>query len=296
MNSDYPPSLHHWLSHITKGLPDDAVQTVTAEISNHFLEAVDDYMADGLSKEAAQTRALADLGAAETISRGLKDVYHGQHLYKISAVASMSILAILMFVPGLIYTVWAGNSLAIQIGNIVIGFVLAGLTAYVLGTLRRLLVWRFGMQSLNRAFKTAIAAYLLWLAADIVSLAIYNAPLYIGSLRALSEAVTGLDKALIALAWMGQIGLGINGLSISWALWQAQDDLYRIGKILSVCLAAMAVPIGLSGFVVNLGWGTAVEILYLLVVMGHIFVWPVITMLFIRAIFRPPAMRPPQLA
>ncbi|MEJ2750682.1 MAG: hypothetical protein P8183_22665 [Anaerolineae bacterium] len=58
----------------------------------------------------------------------------------------------------------------------------------------------------------------------------------------------------------------------------------------------MAVPIGLSGFVVNLGWGTAVEFLYLLVVMGHIFVWPVITMLFIRTIFRPPTMHPPQFA
>ncbi|MCB9420954.1 MAG: hypothetical protein H6667_14220 [Ardenticatenaceae bacterium] len=296
MNSDYPPSLHHWLSQVTNGLPNDVTQTINAEISDHFLDAVDDYMANGLSKAEAQTRALAYLGAAETISRGLKDVYQGQHLYKIGAAASMSILAILIFVPGLIYTVWAGNTLAIQIGNIVIGFVLAGLTAYVLDTLRRLLVWRFGMQALNRAFKTAIAAYLLWLAADIVSLAIYNAPLYIGTLRALSEAVTGFDKGLIVVAWAGQIGLGLSGLLISWALWQAQDDLYGIGKILSVCLAVMAVPIGLSGFVVNLGWGTAVEILYLLVVMGHIFVWPVITMLFIRAIFRPPAMRPPQLA
>lgn len=296
MSSYYPPAWHHWLSHITKGLPDAAVQTITAEITNHFLDAVDDYVAEGLEKEAAQTRALADLGAAETIGRGLKDVYHGHRLYKVGAVASMSILAVLIILPGLIYSLWAENTLAVQISNIITGLVLAGLTAYVLDTLRRLLTWRFGMLALNRAFKIAIAGYLLWLVADIVSLAIYNAPLYIGSLRALSEAVTELDRALIMAAWIGQIGLGISGWLISWALWQTQDNLYGIGKLLAVCLAVMAVPIGLSGFVVNLGWETAVEFLHLLVVMGHIFVWPVITMLFIRAIFRPPTMRPPQLA
>lgn len=296
MSSDYPPSFHHWLSHITKNLPDAAVQTITAEITNHFLDAVDDYMAEGLKKEDAQTRALADLGAAETISRGLKDVYHGHRLYKVGAVASMSILGILILLPGLIYSLWAGNTLAVQISNIFVGFVLAGLTAYVLDTLRRLLIWRFGMFTLDRAFKIAIASYLLWLAADIVSLAIYNAPLYIGSLRALAEAVTEFDRVLVMAAWVGQIGLGINGLLISWSLWRAQDNLYGIGKLLAVCLAMMAVPIGLSGFAVNLGWGTAVEFLYLLVVMGHIVVWPVITMLFIRAIFRPPNARPPQFA
>lgn len=296
MNSDYPPSLHHWLLHITAGLPDDAVQTITAEITNHFLDAVDDYMAEGLEKEAAQTRALANLGAAEITGRGLKDVYHGCRLYKVGAVASMSILIILTLLPGFIYSLWAGNTRAVQIGNIITGLVLAGLTAYVLDTLRHMLIWRFGMLTLNRAFKVAIASYLLWLAADIVSLTAYNAPLYIGSLRALSEAVTEFDKALIILAWIGQIGLGINGLLISWSLWRAEDNLYGIGKLLAVCLAVMAVPIGLSGFVVNLGWGTAVEFLYLLVIMGHIFVWPVITMLFIRAIFRPPTVRPPQFA
>ncbi len=296
MNRDDPPSLHHWLSHVTKSLPENAAQTITAEITNHFLDAVDDYMAEGLPKEAAQTRALADLGTAETINRGLKDVYHGQRLYKIGAVASMSILAILIFIPGLVYNLWAGNTLAIQIGNIIVGFVLACLTAYVLDTLRRLLIWRFGMLALNRTFKVAIASYLLWLAADIVSLTAYNAPLYIGSLRALSEAVTEFDTVLIIAAWIGQIGLGINGFLISWSLWQAEDKLYGIGKLLAVCLAVMAVPIGLSGFAVNLGWTTAVEFLYLLVVMGHIFVWPVITMLFIRTIFRPPTMHPTQLA
>lgn len=296
MNSDYPPSLYHWLSHITKGLPEDAAQTITAEITNHFLDAVDDYMAEGLKKEAAQTRALADLGAAEIIGRGLKDVYRGQRLYKIGAVASMLILVILILLPGLIYSLWAGNTLAIQIGNIITGLILAGLTAYVLDTLRRLLIWRFGMLTLNRAFKVAIASYLLWLAADIVSLIIYNAPLYIGSLRALSEAVTKLDQVLIIAAWIGQIGLGINGMLISWSLWQAQDNLYGIGRLLAICLNMMAFPIGLSGFVVNLGWETAVEFLYLLVVMGHILTWPVIAMLFVRAIFRPPNLRPPQLA
>ncbi len=296
MTADHHQPLHRWLSVATKKLPADAAQIVSTEIMGHFMDAVDDYVAEGLPQHEADMRALADLGAAETVGRGLKDVHLGKPHYKAAAAASMLILAFLVVFPAIIFQLFIGNSSAIQASQITIGVVLAGLTAYVLNTLRRLLIWRFAMFNLDKVFKVAIGSYLLWLVADTLSLIFFNTPLYIGSLRPLFAAASRFDRNLIAAAWVGQVGLGITGMMISMSLWQAQDNLYGIGKLFSVCLALMAVPIGLAGVAVNVGADTAVIILTLLVNVGHILIWPVITMLFIRAIFRPPNARPPQLA
>ncbi len=295
MNTSQPASFHQWLSTATDSLPEHIIQIVAPEFENHYLDALDDLLEEGLSEAEAQIQGLANLGQAETISRCLKDVHLGRRHYKIAAVASLLILVVLLFFPVLVESFLAGSPVAVQAGHILTGVVLAALTAYVLNTTRRLLIWRFALQKLDRLFKVAIISYLLWLAADIISLALYNAPLYIGSLRAMNEAVNSFDKLLITAAWLGQIGLGTTGMMISTAIWQSQDGLYSIGKPLAVCLALMAVPIGLAGLAVNLDLSILVSILTTFVIMGHILIWPVIAMLFVRAIFRPPNAQPPQL-
>lgn len=295
MNKSQPAPFHQWLSTVTDNLPEHVIQIVAPEFENHYLDAIDDLLAEGLTEEEAHKRGLANLGQAEAVGRCLKDVHLGRRQYKIAAVASLLILVVLLFFPVLVESFLAGSPVAVQVGHILTGLVLAALTAYVLNTTRRLLIWRFALQKLDRLFKIAIASYLLWLAADIISLALYNAPLYIGSLRAMNEAVNGFDKFLIAAAWVGQIGLGAAGMMISASLWQSPNDLYSIGKPLAVCLALMAVPIGLAGLAVNLGLTILVSILTTFVIMGHVLIWPVIAMLFVRAIFRPPNAQPPQL-
>ena len=295
MNKAESAPFQQWLSTATENLPARVIQIVSSEFENHYLDAIDDLLEEGLAHEEAQTQALASLGQAKAVSRCLKDVHLGRRHYKVAAVASMLILAVLLFFPAFIGSFLAGNPVAEQVGHVLTGLLLAMLTAYVLNTLRRLLIWRFALQKLDRFFKIAIAGYLLWLTADIVSLILYNAPLYIGSLRALNEAVNSFDKLLITAAWVGQIGLGTTGIMIALSLWQSQDGLYRIGKPLAICLGVMAVPIGLAALATNLGLTIVVSILTMFVVMGHILVWPVIAMLFVRAIFQPPNAQPPQL-
>lgn len=293
MNKSAP--FRQWLSTATDSLPDHVVQVVTQEFENHYLDAIDDLREEGLSEEEAQIQGLANLGQAETVGRCLKDVHLGRRQYKVAAVASLLILAVLFLSPALIGSFLTDNPIAEQLGHILTGLLLAMLTAYVLNIVRRLLIWRFALQKLDRLFKIAIVSYLLWLAADIISLMLYNAPLYIGSLRAMNEAVSNFDKLLIAAAWVGQIGLGVTGMMISIFLWQSLEGLYGIGKPLAVCLALMAVPIGLAGLAVNLGLSLLVSILTMFVILGHTLIWPVIAMLFVRAVFRPPNTQPPQL-
>jgi hypothetical protein len=295
MNKAQSGLFQQWLSTATESLPTHIIQIVSSEFENHYLDAIGDLLEEGLSQEAVQIQALASLGQAKTVSRCLKDVHLGQRHYKAAAVASMLILVVLLFFPLFIDTFLSIHPVAEQVGHILTGLLLAALTAYVLNTVRRLLIWRFALQKLDRLFKIAIAGYLLWLAADILSLILYNAPLYIGSLRALHEAVNAFDKILIAAAWVGQVGLGATGMMIATSLWQSQDGLYHIGKPLAICLGLMAVPIGLAALATNLGLAVLVSILTMFVTMGHILIWPVISMLFVRAIFRPPNAHPPQL-
>jgi hypothetical protein len=295
MNNSQPAPFRQWLATATDNLPAHVTQIVAPEFENHYLDALEELLEDGLSQGEAHIQALANLGKAETVSRCLKDVHLGRRHYKAAAVASMLILLVLLFFPAIIYSFLADNPTAVQAGQVLTGLLLAALTAYVLNSMRRLLIWRFAMNKLNKLFKIAIASYLLWLTADIISLILYNAPLYIGSLRAINEAVNGLDKGLITAAWLGQLGLGAAGMLISTSLWKSQDSLYNIGKPLAISLALMAIPIGLASIAVNMNLSFVVSILTLLVTIGHILVWPVITMLFVRAIFRPPNAQPPQL-
>lgn len=295
MNKAESGLFQQWLSTATESLPTHIIQIVSSEFENHYLDAIDDLVEEGLAQEEAQTQALTSLGQAKAVSRCLKDVHLGRRHYKFAAIASMLILLVMLFFPVFIDSFLAGNPVSKQVGHILTGLLLATLTAYVLNTVRRLLIWRFALQKLDRLFKIAIAGYLLWLAADILSLILYNAPLYIGSLRALPEAVNGFDKVLITAAWVGQIGLGTTGMMIATSLWQSPDGLYHIGKPLAICLGLMAVPIGLAALATNLGLAVLVSILTMFVTMGHILIWPVISMLFVRAIFRPPNAQPPQL-
>lgn len=296
MSSYEHHTLHQWLSVATEKLPTAVSHTVTQELTHHFLDAAEAYEAAGLSQPEAEARALAELGAAETVGRSLKDVHLGKPHYKTAAFASLLILALLMVVPALVSSLFGEDPSVMQISVIGMGLLLAVLTVYVLNTLRRLLLWRFDLGQVDKPLRLAIGSYALWLLADTLSLIVYNAPLYVGSLRPLVTAVSPFDKLLISAAWLGQIGIGITGLLLAWRLWRAQESLHGVGRLLTVCLVVMALPIGLAGLAANGGLETAVFFLSLLAALGHISIWPTMTLLFARATFRPPNERPPQLA
>ncbi|MBK8903831.1 MAG: hypothetical protein IPM53_21800 [Anaerolineaceae bacterium] len=296
MTLDDHHAMQQWLAAATAKLPAATAELVTKEFIDHFLDAVEDYQAEGLSQTAAQTRALADLGTPEAVGRSLKDVHLGKPHYRTAAFASLLILVVMMGIPVLVYSLFAEESLAMQVSQVAMGVLIAVLTVYVLNMLRRLLLWRFDLTAVDKPLQVAIGSYVLWLTADTLSLLVYNAPLYVGSLRALGTAVSAFDKGLIIAAWAGQIGIGITGLVLARLLWRTPENLYGIGKPLAGCLVFMALPIGLAGLATNTGAETVVFVLSLLAMLGHIVIWPTLTLLFARAAFRPPNEHPPQLA
>ncbi len=68
-------NLDQWLQVATRNLPRDAALTVRSEIEAHYEEAVAEYEARGLGREAAQATALANLGEARKVGRALRRVY-----------------------------------------------------------------------------------------------------------------------------------------------------------------------------------------------------------------------------
>lgn len=68
-------NLETWLQVATRNLPRDVALTVRDEIEAHYEEAVAEYQARNLEREAAQAAALVDLGEARKVGRALHRVY-----------------------------------------------------------------------------------------------------------------------------------------------------------------------------------------------------------------------------
>jgi hypothetical protein len=68
-------NLEQWLQVATRNLPRDVALTVRGEVEAHYEEAMAEYEARGLGREAAQAAALADLGEARKVGHALRRVY-----------------------------------------------------------------------------------------------------------------------------------------------------------------------------------------------------------------------------
>jgi hypothetical protein len=270
-------TIHHdlanWLNDATKDLPPDAVQKSRAEIIAHYEDAVAEYIEAGQTEAQAHTQAMRDLGAADLTAGSLSDVYRGQIHYKLAALACMVTL-FLTFGYG--FTVpFFRNTLAVDssIAYLVTDIVSHTLTIYILITLKRLLIWRFNIANLNRLFNiiiVGIIAELLYFTLGDVLLT-FNHPL---------TTLVGFIRALLTCA--GLIGL-------TRQLFSQQVDLYGLARALGFLAALLAVSF-FSGATVR-----ALDILpevyslaMALVMVTHVLIWPLLTLVFFRAVYRSP--------
>jgi hypothetical protein len=68
-NEQPTPSLAEWLNTATEKLSLPAKERIKLEITSHFEDALESYMAEGLNEPDAQAKALADLGDARSAAR-----------------------------------------------------------------------------------------------------------------------------------------------------------------------------------------------------------------------------------
>lgn len=91
-----------WLQTATQGLPQNRIDTIRAELTGHYLDAVDDYLLQGLSSENAHYLALRELGDAKAVCDGLRSVHiHPRDYWRAMLIACMPTACVMLFLPAI---------------------------------------------------------------------------------------------------------------------------------------------------------------------------------------------------
>lgn len=89
-----------WLQTATQGLPLHRLEMIRNELTTHYLDAVDDYLLQGLSADNARTIALRELGDARAVSDGLRSVHIHRHDYwRAMLIAGLPSACVLVALP-----------------------------------------------------------------------------------------------------------------------------------------------------------------------------------------------------
>jgi len=95
-------SFEVWLQTATQGLPQNRVSGIRAELRGHYLDAVDDYLLQGLSSQNAHQLALRELGDAQTVCDGLRSVHiHPRDYWRAMFIACMPTACVMIFLPAI---------------------------------------------------------------------------------------------------------------------------------------------------------------------------------------------------
>jgi hypothetical protein len=89
-----------WLSTATQNLPNHRLETIRQELTTHYLDAVDDYLLQGLSSDHAKRVALRELGDARAVCDGLRSVHiHRRDYWRAMVIACLPTVCVIVFLP-----------------------------------------------------------------------------------------------------------------------------------------------------------------------------------------------------
>ena len=84
------PDLTRWLKTATHGLPTAAAARLCAELTDHYLDAYEYALEEGLDEATARRTALEALGNARALANEYQHTYHTRRRYRLAAVVGMS--------------------------------------------------------------------------------------------------------------------------------------------------------------------------------------------------------------
>lgn len=91
-----------WLHIATQDLPIHRLEAIRAELMGHYLDAVDDYLLQGLSVDNARAIALRELGDARAVCDGLRLVHiHRRDYWRAFWLACMPTACVILFLPAM---------------------------------------------------------------------------------------------------------------------------------------------------------------------------------------------------
>jgi hypothetical protein len=291
MNQRDTLTLKSWLDSATQGLTAADEKSVRAELQAHFEDAVEQHKKSGEKPDDAVRLALADLGAAEAIDRGLLDVHRGQRLYPIAMALSMLNLLTNMVMPVLHESMSLepgklGETLFVAGSNIA----LFGPTCIVIYILGKLIEWRSGDNSASKAVRVIMAGVIGYLTIDTLMLAMfgYSNIYFLG--KSVGETQSGLELAMYLLSSIGQLVTGAALAVLAWVMYQVRGHLFGLALPISVMANLLALSVIVTALTQAAGQTNIFIVFAIAGNMIHFFIWPTFTLLFFRAIYRPASL------
>jgi len=298
MTTPRHPDLSQWLDTVTQHLPADAAEYTREEIIAHYEDAVADYTAAGSTPEEAHAQAMADLGQDIDTARGLKDAHLGHRRYQWAMLASLLMLVSMLGLP-VIYLALGlrHNSNEATMLFVISDLLLFGLTTFVLFILKELFTWRFDLPQASRFIRLSIGGFTLQMLADISSLLRYGYSHNIGNKHVtIFQAGSALEAGLHVASLVGFLLLGIGLLGLARQISKAQTTLYGLDKPLAILLVILGGLFTTGWFWLNVPSFVIAELGSVLVQFSHFLLWPLLTLLFFRAAYRPTDHPPARLA
>jgi hypothetical protein len=298
MTQPFPQDLTDWLDTATRGLPPTAASIAKNELLAHYQDAAADYGAAGRPESEAHRLALADLGQAEIAANGFKDAHLGHRRYLLATAAAMGNLLALLVFP----MVYIGLNLGHrpQTGLAIFAaadFTLWGFTLIVFLVLGQLLRWRFGLTRLNGPIRLSLAGLTIQIAADVTSLLRYGYSHNISfeATPGLFDMPPGPETIIKLVSFAGFLLIGIGLLQAAPHIYKLGGILYGLGKPVAILLIILGVSFATAWLWLNIPNKLPALLVGLAVQVSHLLLWPLLTLLFFRAVYRPPS-RPARLA
>jgi hypothetical protein len=237
---------------------------------------------------------MADLGAAQMTSDGFNDLHRGRRHYQLAAGISLATMAIIFGLPWMLDS--AG--MAASPGLMALAYLVrVGTMGYVLWTLRRLLVWRLHARQLDWPFMLLIGGIAGETLAAILSLLLLGSELAVDANFLLSDATSLLQVIVALLVIVSRAAAGIGALALGWRLLKVdRQQLYDLGLPLAALALTMGVALPGMVLLAYLGATTLTLLAMLVVMLVHATIWPLLTLVFFRAVYHPLPSTPAQLA
>lgn len=231
------PDLARWLKKSTRGLDADLAEMIREEITAHYEDAVDDYVAQGKTPDEAHMLAMRDLGDESAVGKGFRQVHHSDRRYLLYALV------------GLAYPV--GYLLSIPFNERLVGGVAFNLAIflpiiYIISSFRTLLRDRISTVDIEKNIMLVRWGIILLCLTRFLGWEIFHQPTIVESYsRSLFDAVNGFEMMLNIVSIAGLLLGAVGFVLIGEQTLRLREDFYGVLRTLG-----MAIIVCGSGFAI----------------------------------------------
>ena len=281
-------NFEQWLDNATEGLPQRIKKSIRAEFEAHYVDAVEEYLAEGCESNQAHRRALADLGHPAEIRTGLRNTHLAERRYlKAAAVGVLFPIGLIPMYSGLLgYTV---------LNQILLLLIVLLPAVYIFKTFNRMLIARFNFEQLNLLTDAFVYGLIAFMGLNIFSLLRFQHQILWSSQ---ADYPAGASLFELALYYMGLVILLLLGvLMMLWSqrLGNLGDSLYEMRPLLRYTMLACGFLIAID----TLGFANQsfimVKFADALVMLSYIIGSGLMSLIFVRVVYRG-SSHPAQLA